>query len=794
MGQGGGGVGEQWGGVTLTIEVAHNLLAGSYRVFPLPYESPTAPGATHTLVSDPDDSTASPFGWHDTNGVIGAELTTTEGNNVHAYTDTNGDNNPDPGSSPDGGAGLLFDFAFDPSQPPPNGTNPQAAVVNLFYWTNVAHDILYRHGFSEASGNYQANNYGNGGLGDDSLRAEAQDGSGTNGGNFTTPPDGAQPRMQMFRWTITTPHRDGAFDAGIVVHEYGHGWSNRLTGGPSNVSCLQNSEQMGEGWSDYLALVLTAQITDTRTTNRPIGTYLLGQPPTGAGFRPHPYTTDMAVNPHTYAHTPTAAVPHGVGAIWAAMLWEMYWNLVDTHGFNPDLAQDGTTGGNNLALRLVSDGLKIQPCSPGFVDGRNAILAADMALTGGANQCLIWQGFAKRGLGFSASQGSANSNADNVAAFDMPLSCQSLNATPLSQDVCQGTAAVYTLTASGAFTGSVQLSAVGNPSPSTVDFSVNPITAPGSSEMTIDNTGGVAVGNYTITATGDDGIWADSAEVELNILAGAPHTPTLTSPADQATGVGLTPTLSWSAVAETDEYTVEIATDAGFGNLVYTATVATASHPVGVSLSEATTYFWRVTAANGCGSSAASAPFSFTTLVPPTYGVQLSADEAQTAVPSETITYTVSITNTGDVTDTFDLAVGGNSWTTTLSVPTIELAAAEMGSFEVVVTVPAGAWAGEEDVATVTAVSQTDNAASDAVVLTSTAEAVYSFDWSAEAIAREGEAGESITYTIRLTNTGNTTDTYAIALAGHAWGYNGFPYQLAVSSGASGRCGGGGGH
>ncbi|MBK8433367.1 MAG: M36 family metallopeptidase [Chloroflexi bacterium] len=251
----------------------------------------------------------------------------------------------------------------------------------------------------------------------------------------------------------------------------------------------------------------------------------MGQPPTGTGFRPHPYTTDMAVNPHTYANTLTAAVPHGIGAIWAAMLWEVYWNLVDAHGFNPDLAQDGTTGGNNLALRLVSDGLKLQPCSPGFVDGRNAILAADMALTGGANQCLIWQGFAKRGLGFSASQGSANSNADNVAAFDMPLSCQSLNATPLSQDVCQGTAAVYTLTANGAFTGTVQLSAVGNPSPSMVDFSVNPITAPGSSEMTIDNTGGVAVGNYTITATGDDGIWADSAEVELNILAGAPSPP-----------------------------------------------------------------------------------------------------------------------------------------------------------------------------------------------------------------------------------------------------------------------------
>jgi len=101
----------------------------------------------------------------------------------------------------------------------------------------------------------------------------------------------------------------------------------------------------------------------------------------------------------------------------------VYWNLVDEHGFNPNVYEDWTTGGNNLAIQLVIDGMKIQPCKPGFEQGRNAILDADMALTGGENQCLIWEGFAKRGLGFSAKQKSSKKTTDGVAGFDMPPSC-----------------------------------------------------------------------------------------------------------------------------------------------------------------------------------------------------------------------------------------------------------------------------------------------------------------------------------------------------------------------------------
>ena len=400
--------------------------AASYQVDAVPVESPLhstppAPADGRTLEVDPATAGASPFGWHDTDGSAGPELTTTQGNNVHAYTDTDANNLPDPGSSPDGGAALVFHFPLDLSQAP--AAYRPAAVTQLFYWNNVVHDLFHGFGFDEAAGNFQENNYVNGGAGSDYVQAEAQDGSGTNGANFTTPPDGQNPRLQLMIGTLPNPDVDGVFDNLVVAHEIGHGISNRLVGGPGNVSCLANAEQMGEGWSDFFGLVLTHEAGDTATTARTVGTYFFGMGSGGPGIRPAPYTTDLGANAYTSGDLPTAAVPHGVGFLWATLLWEVYWALVAQHGWNADLAADWTTGGNNLALQLVLDGLKLQPCGPGFVDGRDAILTADTVLTGGTHQCRIWEAFAKRGLGASAAQGSPNSISDGTEAFDLPLAC-----------------------------------------------------------------------------------------------------------------------------------------------------------------------------------------------------------------------------------------------------------------------------------------------------------------------------------------------------------------------------------
>ncbi|EDM45586.1 Protease-associated PA [unidentified eubacterium SCB49] len=565
-----------------------NAILGSgaaYNVFPFPSENPDETEAQ--LVMSPEHDVASPYGWHDINGVEGPEYTITRGNNVHAYEDLDGNNNTT-GESPDGGASLQFDLPYNLPQAPGNFTD--AATINLFYWNNILHDVLYQYEFNEENGNFQQNNYGNGGSGGDYVLAQSQDSDGLNNANFATPQDGISGRMQMYVWSapgeilyelltinggplaggylgfdsnftgtstalptdvpitadlalalddnsgtstdendacdpitnaaelngkiavirrgecdfvfkvaaaeaagavaviivnnvLTDPipqggeavdigipsvmiyseqgeliiaalengdtingslfndgsgvddnQRDGSLDAEIISHEYGHGLSIRLTGGPANSGCLvpctqvENNqcvagtytEQMGEGWSDWLGLIMTMETGDTAADPRGIGTYSSGQGSAGAGLRTYPYTTDVTLNPFTYASTNSAAesAPHGVGSVWATMIWDLTWAFIDEYGYDPDTYNG--TGGNNIVFQLVLDGLKLQQCNPGFVSGRDGILMADELANGGANRCLIWETFAARGLGVDADQGSRLDRFDQVENFDVP--------------------------------------------------------------------------------------------------------------------------------------------------------------------------------------------------------------------------------------------------------------------------------------------------------------------------------------------------------------------------------------
>lgn len=610
--------------------------SNDYRVFAQPVESPNhatpaAPADGRTLVSNPANATASPFGWHDTNGAAGAEFTTTQGNNAHAYTDVDANNTPDAGSSPDGGASLVFDFPLDLTQAP--STYRPAAVTNLFYWNNFIHDFTYLYGFDEASGNFQVNNYGNGGVGNDYVQAEAQDGSGTNNANFATPPDGSRPRMQMYIGTNPTPDVDGDFDNAVIAHEYGHGISNRLTGGPANTSCLSNVEQMGEGWSDFFGYMLTMKPTDAGTASRGIGTYLFGQPANGPGIRPTPYSTNMAVNPSTYNTIKTVAIPHGVGYVWASMLWDLNWKMIEVYGY---------TNGFNKTMQLVMDGMKLQPCSPGFVDGRNAILAADQALYGGVNQCLIWEVFARRGLGASATQGSSNSVQDGVQAFDMPLSCL-VDVTPKKLSVCKPADAVYNV-ANG--TGiNYTMTTSGEPAGTTVTFSANPIPANSTGTMTIGNTAAAAAGTYIITVTATNGANIINQNVTLIIQSGVPAAPALTSPADGATNQ-ISPLLTWAAVSNAETYEIQVATDAGFTNIVASATGLTNTNYQTNALANLTVHYWRVRAVNSCGNGDYAATFSFTT-----------ANIICNVTPSTNVP--VAIPDLSAITSTITFATGG---------------------------------------------------------------------------------------------------------------------------------------
>lgn len=183
----------------------------TYQVYPWGINDPTE--GSRSVITDPADKTASEFGWHSTGTT---SYITTQGNNGFAQINPSGGssylNNPRPSN-----AQLNFQYAYSTSTADP-AAYANASTTQLFYTANKYHDLLYLLGFTEKAGNFEVNNDGQGGSGNDQVILNAQDGSGTNNANFATPPDGQNGRMRMYIWTKSTPKRDGAFEAGIVIH------------------------------------------------------------------------------------------------------------------------------------------------------------------------------------------------------------------------------------------------------------------------------------------------------------------------------------------------------------------------------------------------------------------------------------------------------------------------------------------------------------------------------------------------------------------------------------------------
>lgn len=304
-----------------------------------------------------------------------------------------------------------FSFPVDFNQAPTTDDNQKAAQANVFYWVNRYHDILYTFGFTESAGNFQTDNFNLGGSGNDAIQSDVQDGSGTNNANFSTPPDGRAGRMQMYLWNSGAAQPlDGDFDQGIILHELTHGLSNRLIGNGGGLGSLQ-AGGMGEGWSDFIGLALLRKENDDVD-----GAYAVGQYAANnyvRGIRRYPYSTSKTVNPLTFASISLTTQVHRVGEIWCLTLWELRAALIKNLGY---------AEGQRQSIQLVVDGMKLSPGSPSFIEARDAILQADRTNNNGANQCLLWQAFAKRGLGFSAS----TLNGDDAApkeAFDTPPYC-----------------------------------------------------------------------------------------------------------------------------------------------------------------------------------------------------------------------------------------------------------------------------------------------------------------------------------------------------------------------------------
>ena len=358
-------------------------------------------------------------------GWMGTSTVTT-GNNVEAYLDTNADNVPDSnnttGLSNGHASSATQDFTFPFSTTVDPRTQQAAVVTNLFYYNNVMHDFSYNLGFTETARNFQVNNFGRGGTGNDSVRAEAQDGSGTNNANFATPPDGSRPRMQQYLFTAPAPDRDSSVDGDVVFHEYGHGISNRLIGNGSTALSGIQSGAMGEGWSDYWATTIN--------NDGAVGEYVTNNP---AGIRRAAYTVPAATVHDSYADLQSSSV-HNDGEVWAATLWDLRTQL-----------------GATITDRIVLNGMKFTPTRPSFLNARDGILQADQNLNGGANRCAIWTVFARHGMGVSAV---GNDGTTHVAATDVPADCGgtcsfSINPTSASFAAAGGSASVTVTTSAG---------------------------------------------------------------------------------------------------------------------------------------------------------------------------------------------------------------------------------------------------------------------------------------------------------------------------------------------------------
>ncbi|KAF9057050.1 Fungalysin metallopeptidase-domain-containing protein [Panaeolus papilionaceus] len=344
-------------------------------------------------LQDPADLQASPFGWHSTGF---GDSTVGSGNNALVFLDGAQGQGRFVNQTSDG---LNFDYTYDDNNDPRTEENQNAARVNAFYVANTVHDVAYRYGFTEINFNFQMDNFDKGGKEDDRVIISVHDQSGVNNANFATPPDGRSGVCRMFIWDLSNPNRDGSMQNDIIIHEYTHGITNRLTGG-GTARCLQTpiAGGLGEGWGDALANWF--QQKSATVTDFVMAAYVANR---AKGIRTFPYSTNQGTNPLTYADLQERSEVHEIGEVWATILHDVYAALVGERGFsdqkftNPDGPE-----GNIVFMRLFMDSLSMQPCNPTFVQTRAAWFTADQRRYNGANRCILARAFAGRGLGEGA--------------------------------------------------------------------------------------------------------------------------------------------------------------------------------------------------------------------------------------------------------------------------------------------------------------------------------------------------------------------------------------------------------
>jgi extracellular elastinolytic metalloproteinase len=409
------------------------------------------------------------------NNWLAAGAQSLAGNNVHTYTDIDGNSalSSTEEVKPTGTSGYRF--TLHRTSPTGQGdcvasmctwipntpfswqasSNASRTATQNFYLINKWHDYLLSApiGFTEAAGNFQKVNSTGLGKGADAVRDEPLSGASTNAGlpstdfidnaDFDTPPDGLAPTMRMFLFhePFTSAAVDpflpvaGSDTADIVFHEYTHGLSHRLVVDAGNVPALDSLQgsSMGEAWSDWYGLDYlvnngaTTGLTDGPGPDVIEGRYVLG-PTSTTGIRSEPIDcpvgsaaapcigiTGTGGGGYTYGDV-KAILNHTQGDVHAAgEVWaQTLWDLRTSL-----IGSLGQVPGTQLAESLVTRGMELSPTYPSMLDMRNAIIAADQADYAGAHVSALWTVFAARGMGFFASSEGGDDSAP-VQSFAVP--------------------------------------------------------------------------------------------------------------------------------------------------------------------------------------------------------------------------------------------------------------------------------------------------------------------------------------------------------------------------------------
>jgi extracellular elastinolytic metalloproteinase len=420
--------------------VRHNMIKWAANVWDsYPSDQPGAQFSPHAadFFNDPHYSA-----W------LGGGAVTLDGPNARVYSDANADNHEDPGdqfSSTTAPAATFAPFAgtpcsttypcsWDPATAGSWSTNRIQNGAQVFYFLNTFHDWLANPangvGFDAGAGGME---------GADPVLGETLDSANGNGAglpdpalgqinnsNFQPAVDGTSPTIQLYLFgpdptdpTISAINANGGDEADIVYHEYTHGLTTRTVTTADGFEALDGFQAwaLGEAWSDWYALdymVANGLQADTASPDLRIGDYVTA----GKGIRSEPTDCGLAdgapgcpgagtagAGGYTYGDfakiDATGFDEHANGEIWAQTLWQLR-----------------QTVGADEARALITEGLRLTPVYPDFLDARNAIIEATHTLHP-ADLAAVWQVFTARGMGYWASTAGDNDLAP-VQSFDPP--------------------------------------------------------------------------------------------------------------------------------------------------------------------------------------------------------------------------------------------------------------------------------------------------------------------------------------------------------------------------------------